>query len=228
MISLQNVSMKYSNGTIALDNIDLEIEKGEFVFIVGNSGSGKTTLIKLLMGELRQTSGDIKVNGRNIKRLKRRHLYKVRRDMGIVFQDFQLLDHLTIYENVAFAQKVIEMPHHKIRRNVPIALNLVGLGKKSDSYPNQLSGGEQQRAAVARAIVNAPHIVLADEPTGNLDPKNSWEIMKLLEDINKRGTTVIVVTHNKSIVDLMKKRVIQIKDGIIVRDEKRSDYGDAD
>lgn len=229
MISLENVRMKYPGGkSYALNDINIKIEKGEFVFIVGASGSGKTTLMRLLLKELDPTGGKINVAGVDYGRLKRRNLPKLRRKMGIVFQNFRLLKDRTVYENVAFAQRVIEGPTRFIRRQVPAMLTLVGLADKYKSYPKQLSGGEQQRVALARALVNKPELLLADEPTGNLDPKNSWEIMKLLEDVNRKGTTVVVVTHNKEIVNMMKKRVITLKKGQIISDEQKGGYIDED
>ena len=196
MIELENVTMTYPGGMTALKNVNINIEKGEFVFIVGSSGSGKTTLIKLLLKELDPTSGSIRVAGYNYNTIKKKNIPKVRRKIGVVFQNFRLLKDRTIYENVAFAQRVIQTPARYIRRRVPAMLTLVGLADKYKSYPKELSGGEQQRVAMARALVNNPEIILADEPTGNLDPKNSQDIMELLDDINKRGTTVVVVTHN--------------------------------
>lgn len=198
------------------------------MFIVGSSGSGKTTLIKLLLKELDPTSGKIKVADTDYSKLKRKNIPKIRRKIGVVFQNFRLLKDRTVYENVAFAQRVIETPSRYIRRQVPAMLTLVGLADKYKSFPKQLSGGEQQRVALARALVNKPEILLADEPTGNLDPKNSWEIMRLLEDVNKKGTTVVVVTHNKEIVNMMKKRVITLKHGEIISDEQKGGYIDED
>ena len=224
MIELEGVSKSYSTGSPALKNVSLKINKGEFVFIVGNSGSGKSTLIKLLLKELEPTSGKIVVNGKEIGKLKRKKIPEYRRNIGVVFQDFRLLKDRNIYDNIAFAQRVIETPTKVIKRRVPAMLSLVGLSEKYRSFPKELSGGEQQRVAMARAIVNNPAIMLADEPTGNLDPKNSWEIMKLLEEINKRGTTVVVVTHNREIVDAMHKRVITMHKGEIVSDEEKGEY----
>lgn len=226
MIRLENLSKTYSNGVTALNNISLEIEKGEFVFIVGNSGSGKTTLIKLLMKEVEPTEGKLTVDGKEITKLKRRLIPKLRRNLGVVFQDCRLLDKMNVYDNVAFALNVTEASKRKIRRNVPMVLSMVGLANKAKSLPKELSGGEQQRVALARAIVNNPPLLIADEPTGNLDPSTSWEIMKLLIDINRRGTTVVVVTHDREIVNAMKKRVVTLKNGCIVRDVQRGDYGD--
>lgn len=220
MIVLDNVCKTYSTGVSALNGVNLRIHKGEFVFIVGSSGSGKTTLFKLLLKELEPTSGRIYINSQNIGRLRRRKIPKMRRGMSVVFQDFRLLKDRNIYENIAFAQRVIGKPAKVIRESVPQMLTLVGLADKAEAFPNELSGGEQQRVSLARALVNNPPILLADEPTGNLDPTNAWEIMMLLEDINKRGTTVVVVTHNQDIVERMQKRVITIDKGVVVSDEK--------
>ena len=228
MITLENVSKSYSNGVPALNNVSLHIDKGEFVFIVGDSGSGKSTMIKLLLRELTPTSGRIIVNNFDLNKLRRRKIPKFRRNIGVVFQDFRLLKDRNVYENVAFAQRVIEVPTRQIKKNVPAMLSLVGLAGKYKAKTKQLSGGEQQRVALARALVNNPPILLADEPTGNLDPKNSWEIMKLLEEINRRGTTVVVVTHNREIVNAMRKRVVTVKKGIIVSDEEKGEYIDED
>ena len=223
MIELKDVTKEYSKGVAALNGINLKIEQGEFVFIVGDSGSGKSTLIRLLMKELDPTSGTIIVNGINLNRMKHRHIAKYRRHLGVVFQDFRLLKDRNIYENIAFAQRVIETHTRVMQQKVTAALSLVGLAQKYKAYPKQLSGGEQQRVAIARAVVNEPAILLADEPTGNLDPTNAWEIMKLLEEANERGTTVIVVTHNHEIVAEMKKRVITMQKGVIVSDEKEGE-----
>lgn len=228
IILLENVNKSYTAGVPALNNVNLHINKGEFVFVVGDSGSGKSTLIKLLLRELVPTSGRIYVNGTDVIRLKRRHIPKFRRNLGVVFQDFRLLKDRNVYENVAFAQRIIQMPNREIRKNVPSILSTVGLAGKYKAKPKQLSGGEQQRVALARALVNKPAILLADEPTGNLDPKNSWEIMALLEKINNNGTTVLVVTHNREIVNAMHKRVITMKKGIIVSDEEEGEYIDED
>lgn len=224
MIVFENVSKTYETGTPALNGINLRIQEGEFVFIVGNSGSGKSTLIKLLLRELEPTEGKVYVNNKQLNRMKRRQIAKYRRELGVVFQDFRLLMDRNVYENVAFAQRVIGTPARTIRRSVPNMLSMVGLAEKYKSYPKQLSGGEQQRVALARALVNNPKILLADEPTGNLDPKNSWEIMHLLEEVNRKGTIVLVVTHNQEIVDKMKKRVITMHKGIITSDEQESNY----
>ena len=225
---MESVSKSYSTGVPALNDVILHIKKGEFVFIVGDSGSGKSTLIKLLLRELTPTSGRIVVNNYDLSRLRRRKVAKFRRNVGVVFQDFRLLKDRNVYENVAFAQRVIEVPTRQIRKNVPAMLSLVGLAGKYKAKTWQLSGGEQQRVALARALVNNPPILLADEPTGNLDPRNSWEIMKLLEEINRRGTTVLVVTHNREIVNAMRKRVITMKKGIIISDEEKGEYIDED
>ena len=224
MITLENVSKSYAKGQPALNDVSLHIDKGEFVFIVGNSGSGKSTLIKLLLKELAPTSGTIIVNDQNLGKMKRRKVPKYRRGVGVVFQDFRLLKDRNVYENVAFAQRVIERPNRVIKKRVPEILTLVGLAEKYKSFPRELSGGEQQRVALARALVNRPNILLADEPTGNLDPKNSLEIMKLLEEINERGTTVLVVTHNREIVNSFRKRVITMRKGVIVSDEEEGGY----
>ena len=228
IILLENVSKSYTAGVPALNGINLHINKGEFVFVVGDSGSGKSTLIKLLLRELVPTSGRIFVNGTDVVRLKRRKIPKFRRSLGVVFQDFRLLKDRNVYENVAFAQRIIQMPSREIRKNVPAMLSRVGLAGKYKAKPKQLSGGEQQRVALARALVNRPEILLADEPTGNLDPKNSWEIMNLLEKINNDGTTVLVVTHNREIVNAMQKRVITMKKGLIVSHEEKGGYIDED
>ena len=218
MIDLENVSKTYSTGVPALNNINLHIDEGEFVFIVGVSGSGKSTLIKLLLKELEPTSGKIIINGKNISKTKKKQLPLLRRDIGVVFQDFRLFDDRTVYDNVAFAQKAIEAPEKRIRTKVLSMLSMVGILDKYKAYPNQLSGGEQQRVAIARSLINRPAILLADEPTGNLDEANSWEIMKLLESANAQGTTVVVVTHNMEIVRAMRKRTISIKNGNIEKD----------
>lgn len=228
MISLKNVSKSYSTGAPALGGVSLNVKRGEFVFIVGDSGSGKSTLIKLLLRELTPTEGEITVNGYDVVRLKRRKIPIFRRNIGVVFQDFRLLKDRNVYENVAFAQRIIQVPTREIRRNVPAILSVVGLAGKYKAKPRQLSGGEQQRVALARALINNPPILLCDEPTGNLDPKNSWEIMKLLEEINKSGTTILVVTHNREIVNAMQKRVVTVKKGVIVSDEEKGGYIDED
>ena len=222
MIELRDVTKEYSKGNAALNGVSVKIEQGEFVFIVGDSGSGKSTLIRLIMKELEP------VNGQNLKRMKHRNIAKYRRGIGVVFQDFRLLKDRNIYENIAFALRVTETPTRVIKRKVPAALSLVGLAQKYKAFPKELSGGEQQRVAIARAIVNEPAILLADEPTGNLDPTNSWEIMSLLKEANDRGTTVLVVTHNQEIVNEMNERVITMKQGVIVSDEQKGGYIDED
>ena len=223
MIKLEHVSKSYTAGIPALNDVSLDIEEGEFVFIVGDSGSGKSTLIKLLLKELEPTEGTITINNKKLNKIKRRQIPKFRRNIGVVFQDFRLLKDRNIYDNVAFAQKVIGESNRSIKKNVPSMLSMVGLAAKYRSYPRQLSGGEQQRVAIARALINEPKILLADEPTGNLDNHNAWEIMKLLEEINSRGTTVVVVTHNLEIVKAMNKRVITMKKGVVVEDSE-GDY----
>ena len=228
VIYLDNVRKVYSTGSPALNGITLGIGKGEFVFIVGDSGSGKSTLIKLLLRELTATSGEDYVMGSDLAKLKHRQVPRFRRNLGVVFQDFRLLNDRNVYENVAFAQRIVETPAMEIRRNVPAILATVGLAGKYKAKTKELSGGEQQRVALARALVNRPSILLADEPTGNLDPKNSWEIMGLLEEINESGTTVVVVTHNREIVNAMHKRVITMRKGVIVSDEEGGEYIDED
>ena len=228
MIELNEVTKEYSKGIAALNGVNLKIDAGEFVFIVGDSGSGKSTLIKLIMKELEPTSGTIIVNGQSLGRLKHRHIPKYRRTLGVVFQDFRLLKDRNIYENIAFALRVTGTATRVIKKKVPAALSLVGLAQKYKAFTKELSGGEQQRVAIARAVVNEPLILLADEPTGNLDPTNSWEIMKLLEEANDKGTTVLVVTHNQEIVNEMKKRVITMEKGVIVSDEKKGGYSNED
>ena len=225
VIVFDHVSKSYVEGTDnhAVEDVSFTIKKGEFVFIVGPSGSGKSTLIRLIENEIKPSSGRIFVAGKELGKLKKRQVCKYRRSLGIVFQDFRLLPDRNVYENVAFAQEVIEAPKKKIPREVSTMLTLVGLAHKFKSFPNEMSGGEQQRVALARALVNNPMILLADEPTGNLDPQNSWEIMNLLEEVNKRGTTVVVVTHNHEIVDEMQKRVISVLDGKIIDDKKGGD-----
>ena len=224
MIDLEDVTKSYGPGKPALNHADIHIDKGEFVFIVGTSGSGKSTLIKLLLKELDSTSGRITVSGERLEGMKHSRVAKYRRKLGVVFQDFRLLKDRDVYENVAFAQRVVGRPTRVIRKRVPEVLQEVGLAGKYKSNPDELSGGEQQRVALARALVNRPDILLADEPTGNLDPVTSIEIMKLLEEINNRGTTVLVVTHNKDIVNAMKKRVITLHEGVIVSDMEKGGY----
>ena len=220
MIEFRNVNKTYSTGTEAVKNANFIINKGEFAFLVGQSGSGKSTLIKLILKEEEPTSGNIIINGKDTTFLKQNRVPFLRRSMGVVFQDFRLLPDKTVYENVAFAMYIVKATPRHIRRQVPMVLSLVGLSGKAKMYPNELSGGEQQRVALARALVNNPSMIIADEPTGNLDPETAWEIMNLLKDINARGTTIVVATHAKDIVDRMNKRVIRIEDGNIVRDEK--------
>ena len=228
VISLENVTKAYSTGAPALNGIDLHIKRGEFVFVVGDSGSGKSTLIKLLLRELTPTSGEIHVLGQDLTRMRHGRIPKFRRQLGVVFQDFRLLKDRNVYENVAFAQRIAEVPMKSMRKNVPSVLALVGLAGKYKAKPKQLSGGEQQRVAIARALVNEPEILLADEPTGNLDPKNSWEIMDLLEQVNLKGTTVLVVTHNPEIVNAMQKRVVTMNKGVIISDVEQGTYDNAE
>lgn len=225
MIEMQDVWKTYSNGVSALNGISVKIDKGEFIYVVGPSGAGKSTFIKLMYREERPTQGHIFVNGFNIERLKERKVPYLRRTMGVVFQDFKLLQSLTAAENVAYALEVIGSPERIIRRRVKDVLEWVGLGEKAQLLPTQLSGGEQQRIAVARALVNNPTVIIADEPTGNLDPDTSWGIMKLFQRINDRGTTIVMATHNKEIVNTMRKRVIAIDSGQIARDERKGMYG---
>lgn len=227
MIEFSHVSKTYGAGSRAVKDLNLTIRDGEFVFVVGRSGSGKSTLLKMLLKEVEPTKGRIVVNDMDLGKMPRRFVPKYRRKLGVVFQDFRLLKDLTVFENVAFAQRVIGRPGRVIRRRVPEVLQEVGLAEKYKSYPDELSGGEQQRVALARALVNRPDILLADEPTGNLDPKTSEEIMQLLEQINERGTTVLVVTHNKDIVNTMKKRVVTMDEGVIVSDEREGGYHEA-
>ena len=224
IIAMDHVSKQYSTGVEALSDVSICIHKGEFVFVVGKSGSGKSTFIKLLLKELNPTEGRIFVGGRQVTNLKRKQVSLYRRKIGVVFQDFRLLKNKTVFENVAFAQEIIGMTKRDIARNVPIMLEMVGLKGKEKMYPHELSGGEQQRVAIARALINQPTILLADEPTGNLDPKTAWDIMMLLEEVNKMGATVVVVTHNNDVVDVMQKRVINLEDGVLVRDEKKGGY----
>ncbi|MFV0466975.1 MAG: cell division ATP-binding protein FtsE [Lachnospiraceae bacterium] len=220
MIKLEHVSKSYTTGVPALNDVNVEIDAGEFVFIVGDSGSGKSTFIKLLLKELEPSEGILTIDSQKLPLIGHRQVPKFRRKIGVVFQDFRLLKDRNVYDNVAFAQKVVGASSREIRRRVPAILSMVGLAAKYKSYPKQLSGGEQQRVAIARALVNQPKILLADEPTGNLDTNNAWEIMKLLEEINETGTTVVVVSHNTEIVKVMNKRVITIKKGVIISDEK--------
>ncbi len=228
IISLNGVGKSYVKGVPALEDVNIKIRKGEFVFIVGDSGSGKSTLIRLLLRELKPTTGTITVNGMRVDKIRNGKIPKLRRSMGVVFQDFKLLKDRNVYENVAFAQRIIQTPVREMKRNVPNMLAVVGLAGKYKAKPTELSGGEQQRVALARALVNQPPILLCDEPTGNLDPKNTVEIMNLLDRINKNGTTVVVVTHNDKIVNDMQKRVITIKNGVVVSDEEMGVYLDED
>lgn len=224
MIEISNLTKTYEKNSRALKGIDISIEDGEFVFITGRSGSGKSTLLRILLKEVEPSSGRVVVNDMDLGRMPRRFVPKYRRTLGVVFQDFRLLKDRTVYENVAFAQRVIGESGRTIRQSVPRMLKLVGLSSKYKSFPHQLSGGEQQRVAIARALINRPALLLADEPTGNLDPQNAREIMKLLEEINSRGTTVIVVTHSRELVDMMKKRVITLDKGYVIRDEREGGY----
>ena len=226
MIHLKNVTKFYEkNGVTALDNVTIDIAAGEFVFIVGTSGSGKSTLMKLLMHEEIPTAGEVFVDGRDVVRLTNKEVPYLRRGLGVIFQDYRLLEDKTVYENVAFAMQVIEAPRKIIKRSVDAVLDIVGLRDKSKHFPDQLSGGEQQRVAIARAIVNDPKIVIADEPTGNLDPATTWDIMDIFLRINVAGTTIVMATHDRDIVNRLKKRVIEIENGKIVRDQIRGRYG---
>lgn len=220
MIKIDNVTKIYDNGAVAIKDISINITKGEFVFVIGTSGSGKSTFMKMLLKEIEPTKGSIKIDGINISNIKRNEIPYLRRKIGVVFQDFRLLPSKTVYENIAFAMEVTETSPRNIRRNVPAVLAMVGLSSKAKFYPNELSGGEQQRVALARAIINKPPILLADEPTGNLDPETAWEIMELLKEVNNRGTTVVIATHAKDIVDEMKKRVITLQKGVILSDRQ--------
>jgi cell division transport system ATP-binding protein len=224
VITIRNVCKSYAKGAPALNGVSLDVKQGEFVFIVGDSGSGKSTLIKLLLRELTPNTGYINVLGYDLGRIRHGKIPKFRRNLGVVFQDFRLLKDRNVYENVAFAQRIIQEPSSRIKKNVPRILATVGLADKYKSKPSELSGGEQQRVALARALINRPYILLADEPTGNLDPRNSWEIMQLLEQVNREGTTILVVTHNREIVNAMHKRVITMKQGIIMDDEAHGQY----
>ena len=229
LIRLKHVHKKYKNGVTALYDLSLYIKKGSFVFVIGTSGSGKSTLIKLLYREEKPTSGQIVVGGVNVAKLRNNKVYKLRRKVGIVFQDYRLLPKLTVFENVAFAMEVLGAEKEDIRIKTLKAIELVGLKNKVHNYPDQLSGGEQQRVAIARAIVNNPKLLLCDEPTGNLDPETSIEVMKVLEEINeKRGTTILMVTHDKAIVNKMKKQVITLKDGRLINNKEKGTYDDED
>ncbi len=226
MIKFINVTKEYKNNIKALSNVKLSIKKGDFVFLVGASGAGKSTIMKLILKEEEPTSGKIVLNGVDITNVRKRMIPYIRRSVGVVFQDFRLLPNKTVYENIAFAMEIIGENPKEIRRRIPMVLSMVNLSHRADSFPNQLSGGESQRVSIARAIVNNPAILIADEPTGNLDPETAHEIMTILNDINARGTTILMATHARDIVDSMKKRVIQIDRGIIVRDEEKGGYGD--
>ncbi|OPY58073.1 MAG: Cell division ATP-binding protein FtsE [Pelotomaculum sp. PtaU1.Bin035] len=224
MIQLYNVTKIYPSGVKALTDVTLRVHKGEFVFLVGPSGAGKSTITKLIYREEFPTRGQVIFNGKNVIRMRQREVPYLRRAMGMVFQDFRLLPQKTVFENVAFAMEVVGSSGRDIKKTVPKVLNMVGLTKKADVFPGHLSGGEQQRVSVARAIVNNPVLIIADEPTGNLDPETSWDLMNLFLNINKRGTTVIMITHARDIVDAMKKRVVEMAGGQIVRDEKEGTY----
>ena len=224
MIEINNLTKTYDKSSRALKGVDISIEDGEFVFITGRSGSGKSTLLRILLKEVEPTSGRVVVNDMDLGAMPRRYVPRYRRTLGVVFQDFRLLKDRTVYENIAFAQRVIGVPGRTIKESVPRMLKLVGLSSKYKAFPHQLSGGEQQRVAIARALINQPAVLLADEPTGNLDPQNAMEIMKLLEEINRRGTTVIVVTHSRELVNMMKKRVITMDKGIVISDVKEGGY----
>jgi len=224
LIRAYNVSKVYENGVVALKNVSFKIDKGDFVFVVGPSGAGKTTLIKLIFKEEEPTEGYLVVAGRNLSRLRRRDVPFYRRKIGVVFQDFRLLPQKTVFENVAFAMEVVEASKKEIHRKVPLVLELVGLLDRQKAFPSELSGGEKQRVALARAIVNNPEIIIADEPTGNLDPDTAWDIIDLLKEINLRGTTVVVATHASQIVNTMKQRVIALRKGLVVKDQERGGY----
>ncbi|HIS68907.1 MAG TPA: cell division ATP-binding protein FtsE [Candidatus Gallacutalibacter stercoravium] len=227
MIEFKNVSKTYDNGTQALKDVSLKIDKGEFVFIVGSSGAGKSTFLKLIMHEETPNDGEIVVNGRKLSSVRHRDVPYLRRTMGIVFQDFRLIDKMTVYENVAFAMYVTGASTREVRKRVPYILGLVGLQAKADCRPNELSGGEQQRVGLARALVNNPSMIIADEPTGNVDPNLSYEIVDLLSEINRRGTTVLMVTHEHNLVRKFRRRVIEIRDGVIVGDSGAEGYDEA-
>ena len=224
LIRIKDLEKKYKTGVTAIYDFDLKVKKGDFVFVIGQSGSGKSTLIKLLYREEKPTNGSMNIGGIEVAKLRNRKVYKLRRKLGIVFQDYKLLPRLTVYENVAFALEILGLPNEEIRNKTLKALEQVGLKNKSKNYPNELSGGEQQRVAIARAIVNEPKLLLCDEPTGNLDPETSWEIMQVLDEINKLGTTIIMATHDKEMVNRMKKRVIVIEAGRLKEDYEKGTY----
>ena len=224
LIRIKDLEKKYKTGVTAIYDFDLKVKKGDFVFVIGQSGSGKSTLIKLLYREEKPTNGSINIGGIEVAKLRNRKVYKLRRKLGIVFQDYKLLPRSTVYENVAFALEILGLPNEEIRKKTLKALEQVGLKNKSKNYPNELSGGEQQRVAIARAIVNEPKLLLCDEPTGNLDPETSWEIMQVLDEINKLGTTIIMATHDKEMVNRMKKRVIVIEAGRLKEDYEKGTY----
>ena len=225
MLEMINVTKTYPGGSVALQDINVRIEQGEFVFVVGPSGAGKSTFFKMLFREVLPSSGKVIVNGHDLVKMTDKEIPYFRRQLGIVFQDYRLLPDRTVYDNVAFAMQVIETPYRKIKRRVNDVLDLVGLRKRAHAYPTELSGGEQQRIAIARAIVNDPILLIADEPTGNLDPETSWEIMDIFREVNKSGTTIVMATHDREIVDQMEKRVIAIENGHIVRDDAKGVYG---
>ena len=226
MIKFRNLSKRYKNGVIGLKNIDIEVNKGEFVFLIGESGAGKSTFVKLILKEIEPTRGRLYLDSKDITKIHRRKVPYLRRKIGVVFQDFRLLPKKTVYENVAFALEITNTVSKKnIRSQVDMVLGIVGLLKKKNMRPNQLSGGEKQRVSIARAIINNPKVLIADEPTGNLDPETSWEIMKILRQVNRRGTTIIMVTHDKEVVDIMQRRVIELKNGEVIRDEVNGGYG---
>ncbi|MBP1947966.1 cell division ATP-binding protein FtsE [Virgibacillus subterraneus] len=225
MIKMKDVYKTYANGVTALNGINIDIDQGEFVYIVGPSGAGKSTFVKLMYREVKPSDGTMIINEIDINNMKEKKVPYLRRDIGVIYQDFKLLPKLSVYENIAFALEVIEESPRNIRKRVMDVLELVGLKNKARFIPDELSGGEQQRVSIARAIVNHPKVVIADEPTGNLDPETSWGIMRIFEEINAKGTTVIMATHSKEIVNTIKKRVIAVEDGLIVRDEQRGEYG---
>ncbi len=224
MIRFKNVTVVYDKDVVALDDVSFDINDGEFVFLVGKTGAGKSSAIKLLTGEIKPTSGDVIVDGIVVNSLRRSKIPQLRRQQGVVFQDFRLLPNKTVYENVAFAMEIIGQKKKEIGRKVPMILNLVGLGDKANNYPHEISGGEQQRVSIARALVNSPALIIADEPTGNLDVETSGEVMSLFEKINQMGTTIVMVTHSEKIVNDMRKRVIQFENGVLVRDEEKGGY----